>query len=84
MVSLGDLAHPNRSQALVKKSSSVVIQQSGIDELFLEDDGFENEEKLKALIDENESLRKGMHEILDSIRNQDGNLVLILFVSLKF
>lgn len=54
----------------MKKSSSVAIQSS-IDELFLEDSDEENKENVKALINENESLRKGMHEILDSIRNQD-------------
>ena len=30
------------------------------------------EEKLKEMTDENEALRKGMHEILDSIHGQDG------------
>lgn len=32
----------------------------------------ELESKLQDLIDENEALRKGMHEILESIRSQDG------------
>jgi len=30
------------------------------------------QEKLQQMIGENEALRKGMHEILDSIHNQDG------------
>ncbi|XP_050436659.1 centrosomal protein of 290 kDa isoform X2 [Adelges cooleyi] len=34
--------------------------------------GSELEDNVKELIDENESLRKGMHEILDSVHNQDG------------
>lgn len=29
-------------------------------------------ENVQVVIEENEALRKGMHEILDSIRNQDG------------
>lgn len=29
-------------------------------------------EKFHEIVDENESLRKGMHEILESIRNHDG------------
>ena len=29
-------------------------------------------ENVQIVIEENEALRKGMHEILDSIRNQDG------------
>lgn len=37
------------------------------------DVGSELEDNVKDLIEENESLRKGMHEILDSIHNQDGN-----------
>lgn len=36
--------------------------------------GSELEDNVKELIEENESLRKGMHEILDSIHNQDGNI----------
>lgn len=40
--------------------------------------GSELEDNVKELIEENESLRKGMHEILDSVHNQDGN-VKILF-----
>jgi hypothetical protein len=31
------------------------------------------QDKLKQMTAENEALRKGMHEILDSIHNQDGN-----------
>lgn len=38
-------------------------------------------EKLKEVIDENEALRKGMHEILESIRHHDGKLS---FIALKF
>lgn len=34
-----------------------------------------NENHLKDIVDENEGLRKGMHEILDSIRNRDGNIL---------
>lgn len=30
------------------------------------------EDKLQDVIDENEALRKGMHEILDSVRSHDG------------
>ncbi|KAK9504809.1 hypothetical protein O3M35_008993 [Rhynocoris fuscipes] len=33
----------------------------------------EMEEKIKLLIDENEGLRKGLHEIMESIRTQDGS-----------
>lgn len=36
------------------------------------DVGSELEDNVKELIEENESLRKGMHEILDSVHNQDG------------
>lgn len=36
------------------------------------DFGSELEDNVKELIEENESLRKGMHEILDSVHNQDG------------
>ncbi|CAI6368037.1 unnamed protein product [Macrosiphum euphorbiae] len=39
------------------------------------DIGSELEDNVKELIDENESLRKGMHEILDSVHNQDGSSV---------
>jgi hypothetical protein len=33
----------------------------------------ELQEEIKSLIEENESLRKGMNEILESVRAQDGN-----------
>lgn len=33
------------------------------------------EQKLQDVIDENEALRKGMHEILDSVRCHDGKTV---------
>ncbi|XP_076766849.1 centrosomal protein 290kDa [Xylocopa sonorina] len=35
----------------------------------------ELEENMQLVIEENEALRRGMHEILDSIRNQDGKSV---------
>lgn len=34
--------------------------------------GSDLEDNVKELIEENESLRKGMHEILDSVHKQDG------------
>jgi hypothetical protein len=37
-----------------------------------EADGKLLEDKLQEVTTENEALRKGMHEILDSIHNQDG------------
>lgn len=43
------------------------------------DIGSELEDNVKELIDENESLRKGMHEILDSVHNQDGTQLLFIF-----
>lgn len=43
------------------------------------DVGPELEDNVKELIEENESLRKGMHEILDSIHNQDGSIIYIYF-----
>lgn len=42
------------------------------------DVGSELEDNVKELIEENESLRKGMHEILDSIHNQDGKYYKII------
>jgi len=42
------------------------------------DIGSELEDNVKELIEENESLRKGMHEILDSVHNQDGNTQLLI------
>lgn len=35
---------------------------------------------IQILIEENEALRTGMHEIMDSIRNQDGEFSLTLTV----
>lgn len=35
-------------------------------------DIFEVNQNIQIIIEENEALRKGMHEIMDSIRNQDG------------
>lgn len=35
----------------------------------------ELENRLQDVIDENEALRKGMHEILDSVRRHDGKSV---------
>lgn len=43
------------------------------------DIGSELEDNVKELIEENESLRKGMHEILDSIHNQDGNVLIFKY-----
>lgn len=43
------------------------------------DVGSELEDNVKELIEENESLRKGMHEILDSVHNQDG-MIKMLFL----
>lgn len=37
-------------------------------------------ENIQLLIEENEALRTGMHEIMDSIRNQDGEFSLNLMV----
>lgn len=41
---------------------------------------FELKQNMQLVIEENEALRTGMHEILDSIRNQDGEFSLILMV----
>lgn len=38
--------------------------------------GPELEDNVKELIEENESLRKGMHEILNSIHIQDGSILI--------
>jgi len=43
------------------------------------DTGSELEDNVKELIEENESLRKGMHEILDSIHNQDGIINILYY-----
>jgi len=43
------------------------------------DIGSELEDNVKELIEENESLRKGMHEILDSVHNQDGTRLLFIY-----
>lgn len=40
----------------------------------------ELQENIQLVIEENEALRTGMHEILDSIRNQDGEFSLLLMV----
>jgi len=32
-------------------------------------------QNIQILIEENEALRTGMHEIMDSIRNQDGDII---------
>lgn len=40
----------------------------------------ELQENVQLVIEENEALRTGMHEILDSIRNQDGEFSLLLMV----
>lgn len=37
-------------------------------------------QNIQILIEENEALRTGMHEIMDSIRNQDGEFSLTLTV----
>lgn len=37
-------------------------------------------QNIQILIEENEALRTGMHEIMDSIRNQDGEFFLTLMV----
>ncbi len=52
-----------------KNTLSVAVQSSF-------DEGFageiqESDERFRDIIEENEGLRKGMHEILDSIRNRD-------------
>lgn len=44
------------------------------------DIGSELEDNIKELIEENESLRKGMHEILDSVHNQDGTQFTIVYL----
>lgn len=51
------------------KNLSVAVQSS-LDEEFL-NVNTTLEDRLTDIVDENESLRKGMHEILDSIRNRD-------------
>lgn len=42
------------------------------------------EQKLQDVIDENEALRKGMHEILDSVRCHDGKTVRHRTPAIKF
>jgi len=37
-------------------------------------------QNIQILVEENEALRTGMHEIMDSIRNQDGEFSLTLTV----
>lgn len=44
------------------------------------DIGSELEDNVKELIEENESLRKGMHEILDSVHNQDGTQLYFIYL----
>lgn len=43
-------------------------------------DILEVNQNIQILIEENEALRTGMHEIMDSIRNQDGEFSLTLTV----
>jgi len=43
------------------------------------DTGSELEDNVKELIEENESLRKGLHEILDSVHNQDGIIKILYY-----
>lgn len=43
----------------------------------------ELQENMQLVIEENEALRTGMHEILDSIRDQDGDFSLILMVLVR-
>lgn len=48
------------------------------------DVGSELEDNVKELIEENESLRKGMHEILDSVHNQDGKVKMVFLLIKRF
>lgn len=58
-----------------KKNLSVAVQSS-LNEKFVNMDQ-EYDSSFQDIIDENECLRKGMHEILDSIRNRDSKYLLI-------
>ncbi|XP_025411308.1 myosin-8-like isoform X3 [Sipha flava] len=55
-----------------KGQNQIQSEMSKLQEI---DIGPELEDNVKELIEENESLRKGMHEILDSVHNQDGSSV---------
>lgn len=75
----------NKSTDSVKYISSDGEENKGQDHIRSEiskqdvDIGSELEDNVKELIEENESLRKGMHEILDSIHNQDGNVLIFMY-----
>lgn len=59
-----DIKHQGRSQADARAAARKIralqqdLHQSGIER--------------QSLVDENEALRQGLHDILDSVHNQDG------------
>lgn len=53
------------------------VQQQEMKLLRLGQDVVQLEGKLQEMTTENEALRKGMHEILDSIHNQDGTVLIL-------
>lgn len=59
---------------------STKLTESENIQVFSKTDISEVNQNVQILIEENEALRTGMHEIMDSIRNQDGEFLLTLMV----
>ncbi|KAK2587709.1 hypothetical protein KPH14_003822 [Odynerus spinipes] len=59
------------STTLLEPAANQVIDFESIQVYYKTDKDFKK--KIQLVIEENEALRRGMHEILDSIRSQDGN-----------
>lgn len=71
---LGDSSHQFlHSTKLIEPENKKVYHKTEINQS-------EINQNIQMLIDENEALRTGMHEIMDSIRNQDGEFSLTLTV----
>jgi hypothetical protein len=66
------------SQSLIEEADGMHPQDMTLletEKLGLHQDMVQLENRLQDVTAENEALRKGMHEILDSIRSQDGTVL---------
>lgn len=66
----------NRKNANPSKQT---LKFGGISNTEAKDNANEFSDEMRALAEENEALRKGLHEILDGLQRKNGDIVLLLF-----
>lgn len=78
---MGALVLTQGDQQVMSIEETDGLQQQEMKLIRLNQDVVQLEGKLQEMTTENEALRKSMHEILDSIHNQDGTVLSLTLYS---